>query len=73
MLTVETKVNGNLISFTKIVNTGQIFKSGKYLYDVHHFNLDKGRITECGVTHSRQDGAVSLVEKVMKEIKEQEK
>ncbi len=68
MFTLETRINGMLMSFTYVHNTGEITK-GIYSYSVEHHRIDKEpSVIKFKLNHSREDGAEKLALLIYKEI-----
>ena len=72
MLTVEYRVNGQLIGFTNIKNIGLVDdKVGMYYYEFNHKPIElAGTMSGC-LTHKREDGFEVLVQKVLQKITKQ--
>jgi len=68
MLSIEVKVNGNLISHAHVVNTG-ISVGGKSLYKVEYHLIGRGgQIVEFEVVHGRDEGVGVLCGLVYEEL-----
>ena len=68
MLTVEYRVNGQLIGFTNIKNIGPVEISDEFVYEFDHKPIEMaGTMSGC-MTHKRKDGFEVLVQKVLQKI-----
>lgn len=66
MLTVEIKVNSQLIGYISITNTGVLTQPKEdvkeFIYDVEYFQPGKG--SRCGqVIHNQEDEVLVLIQK----------
>jgi hypothetical protein len=82
MLTVEYRVNGQLIGVTNIVNNGSpgyqgyeqiLEKDDTRNYTVEHFASNKEIITRFYIKHKRSDGFEELVRKALMKLKRSSK
>lgn len=73
MITLEVRVNGNIIATASVINTGTVLEDGRTVYDArtmqfpinHEEDAVVGRLQ---ILHKRADGAMSLIQKVAKEM-----
>lgn len=71
MLTAEIRVNTTLIGHLYIVNEGLFITKPEFTqYRYEYYEPDKNIITG-KVIHKRSEGALTLIETVIKNIKEQ--
>ncbi len=72
MLTIEYRVNGQLIGFTNIKNIGPIeLTPDEFLYEFSHKPVDMRGTMSGTLSHVRADGFEVLVLKVLKKITKQ--
>ena len=74
MLTVEYRINGQLIGFTNIHNVCSEHKNTtdhECIYEYTHRPEDISKLAAGCVWHRQEDGFEALVEKVMKEVTKQ--
>jgi hypothetical protein len=73
MLTLEIKINGIMIGFAKLLNTGAEVKK-ETLYSLEAYIPDDGykeeKFIKTSVGHKRDDGAIILVQKAINQIVE---
>jgi hypothetical protein len=68
MLSLETRINGALISLTTILNKKSLGKNN-YLYEVKYVAFGKDEYNfNFDIVHNRGDGAEILIHKVYEEI-----
>lgn len=69
MLTSEIRVNGALIGHIYIVNRGEInFDKTRVRYTYEYYEPDEGRLQKGEVVHNPDDGALMLIDKVIKDV-----
>ena len=69
MLTVEYRVNGQIIGFTNIHNIDCLPGfGGKYLYEWEHLSANNATRLSGEVTHNKDDGYERLVSEVLKRV-----
>jgi len=75
MLTVEYRINGQLVGVTNIINIADIalFGDGKLCrYEYEHFAFENKVVLRGKVKHLRKEGFEKLVKKVMRQIGEKQ-
>lgn len=66
-LTVEVRVNDDVVAEGHAVNTGIKSESGRHVYDYHVWN--DGDVSRSGkIRHRRTDGAAALASKLMERV-----
>ena len=69
MLTVEYRVNGQIIGFTNIKNIGPIeMKDDEFVYEFSHKPIEMTGTMSGTLSHKRTDGFEVLVHKVLGKI-----
>jgi len=73
MLTIEYRVNGQLIGFTNLRNTAQPTEDSDltFIYEYEHRPNDVRKVDSGIVTHKQKDGFEVLVHKVLGKITKQ--
>jgi hypothetical protein len=68
MLSVEIRVNSQLISHIYVRNIGPNPGRHDYAYEYRYYEPESGRVVEDTVVHARDAGAGALVQKVLKAV-----
>lgn len=69
MLSLETRINGILISYTSIENQLIDDGEGNFIYKVEHYRLDKKpSVIQFNILHKREEGAEKLALLIFREI-----
>ena len=70
MITFETKVNGILISHIYCHNA-QLVDGDDFLYKYEYYEIGKRQLITKHVKHTRSEGALTLLSKIIKSIKKE--
>lgn len=73
MFTIETKINGNILSLIYGYNTGYVGNNvDKCVYDYNYHDIVEGTVTSGSVKHNRSDGMDKLIQLILKDKEKKE-